>query len=86
MKAEHQIDFEKIIAKAEKGLSDYDHWETKHLIFAMREAATEAIRLAAPLFAEEAKTKTKPEFGRIHVDKDSIIDAVPSVTKTILGE
>ena len=92
---EPKIDFEKIYGN-HIGINSehqYKHTAKEDVIAAMREATKEAIRLAAPLFAQEAETKVTRHKNDISgmfdyeiVDKQSIIDAVEKVTNQIIGK
>ena len=86
-----QIDFRGI---AESNLHEAGFFPTNDefeaIENAIREGIREAIRLAAPLFAEAARTKTVQ--GIVYdvemdvIDTASIIDAVESVTLKIVGK
>ena len=90
MSQETQIDFEKIIKSISAYYANQTTWTKSELKAAARESAREAIRLAAPLFAEAARTKTVQ--GIVYdvemdvIDTASIIDAVESVTLKIVGK
>ena len=97
MSQETQIDYEKIVHNLPYEKDAQCVYSTSELYDAMRESATEAIRLAAPLFAEEAgifSRYPRDEYGLVdttghiitEVNKASIIDAVEKITKQVTGE
>ena len=103
MKPETKIDYEKIIKQNYAPNSYYarEAVEMRGIILltelqvysCIKQGITEAIRLAAPLFAKQARTKNRKhdndasgQFDIQVVDQQSIIDAVESITKQIVGE
>ena len=81
MKPETKIDYAAIFDKyfVQKYDTNVDT-STEAIFEVMKDVATEAIRLAAPLFAGEANVT----LSGLRVDKQSIIDAVEKVTKQIV--